>query len=108
MSDETLQDIRNAELDAARRLEAARTAAEAAVTDARRRAQRLVEQAREEGRAEADRRYRQTVDAARGQAGSIDAEDRIAKLTARVEPKIPALVDAIVELVLSPPAGQEP
>lgn len=107
MTNGSLESIRRAELDAARRVEAAKAEATAMVAEAHRAAQQRVERAREEGAEQADRRFRETIAAARTKAASITPDDRIATVIALVEPRLPALVDSIVELVMSPPSGKE-
>lgn len=107
MNDVSLAAIREAEMEAAVRLEAARSDADAAVVEAHRRGQRLVEQARQEGMEEASRRYAAAIAAAEREAASISADQRIEEVRSAVTPRIPRLVDAMMELILAPPAGTE-
>jgi vacuolar-type H+-ATPase subunit H len=104
---DTLDTIRDAEFEAARRIETARRAAEDELARARSTATRIVEEAQAAGRQDADARFDAAVGAARAKAESISATSTIARVRSAVEPRIADLVEAIVDLVLAPPDESE-
>ena len=100
-----LDEIRRLELEVAQALETERTRAAERVAEAHREARAMMAAATEQGRAEADRTHVQQIDAARQRAGRIRTEgsERAARLVHEVAPDIERTVDALTELVLSPP-----
>lgn len=101
-----LDRIRAAELEAARRLETARDAADARIAEARRLADELVRSMRKEGRSMADARFEQAIADATQQAKNVEAEPetQIAALRREVEPRLDELSAAMLDLILAPPA----
>ncbi len=97
-----LTEIRSAELAAARAVSEATEAAEQAVADARLAAEAAVEHARAEGRAAADESYSRTVEKAQAEAAEIAAaiDDDVADVRRRVEPRIAALAELMLETLL--------
>ncbi len=70
-------------------------------------AQQRLERAREEGIGASRSPFPGDDRGRPPKAASITPDDRIAAVIAAVEPRLPALVDSIVELVLSPPSTKE-
>jgi len=104
---DTLDTIREAEFEAARRIESARNTAQDELAQARSAAARIVEEAAAAGRQDADASYQATVAAARAKAESISATSTIAGVRSAVEPQLAGLVGAMVDLVLAPPDERE-
>ncbi len=102
---DAVQQIREHELEVARSIEAARTAAGESVRSARVEARTMVEAARREGREAARARYEERVAAAHEEAGRIrdGAELAIRRLHGEAAPFVEEAVDAMVELLLAPP-----
>lgn len=102
---EALHAIRDIELEMARRVEAARTAAEEAVRAARVRERAELAAAQERGRAEASQRLARAVANAEADAAEIrsDGKRRVAALEASLRGKLDDVVEQLVDLVLAPP-----
>ena len=102
----TLDEIRATERDMARRLQEARDAAAADIEAARTEAKRLASEARIRGREAAAIRYEEVVRTAGHEADQVraNATQQAATLREQALPHLPQLVDAIIELVLAPPA----
>ena len=98
-----LAEIRALELEMARRLDDARARAEATVAEARQRARRVVADARDRGEASAAAHQRERLTAATAEAERIreagDAE--AAAVLASLRPRLQAVVDAMVDVVLA-------
>lgn len=101
----TLDAIRVAELEAARRIEQAKDDAEAAVAAAQRGAAQAVADARRKGREEAKRRFDATIAAAKEEAAAILAgcDARLQDLRRSAAPHVTAAVTEMVDLLLAPP-----
>ena len=104
-TERVLHAIRVAELDAARRIEHARADAAESLAAARRDHTQAIVDAQQRGRAEAERRFADTVAAAERQAEAILAggDDRVRSLREAAEPHLPAAVAEMVDLLLAPP-----
>lgn len=101
--------IRRTELDAARRIEAAKEDAERMVADARIRVRRLEDEGEERGRARAEERIeRERADALR-EADRIVSRgvEAAASLKEEADGMVAELVAALVDAVLAPPSDQE-
>jgi len=100
-----LEQIRATERETAQRLQAAQAQAQATVDAARREAQELVASARRRGQAASRTRYEEVIQIAQREADRLEAqaESRAASIRASAQPQLPALVDAMVELILAPP-----
>jgi vacuolar-type H+-ATPase subunit H len=103
----TLERIRAAELAAARRIDQARADAGEIVTSAQRDATTTIEAARRRGRDEAKAHFDHELAAATQQASMISVDAQVASVESAFRAKLPDLVDAMVDLVLSEPADKE-
>ena len=100
-----LDAIRVEELEAARRLEQARTEAEDALASARREAVKAVAEGKRRGRDEAQRRIEAAIAAAEEESRSVLAgcEVREEELWKGAAPHREAAVEAMVDLLLAAP-----
>ena len=100
-----LHAIRDLELEMARRIEAAESAAAETIRHARAQERALLAAAEQRGVAEADRRFKEAVGRAEADAEAIraDGSTRVAGLRERVESRLGDLVDELVDLVVAPP-----
>jgi vacuolar-type H+-ATPase subunit H len=103
-----LDEILSTERSVAAAIKATAEEATAARTEARRRAEQLVKDARARGKAIADRRYEEGLARARDEGDSIRAiaDERVAKLRRQAEPQLSLAVDLVVSTVL--PLPEEP
>ena len=101
-----LEQIRDVERDVARRILDAEEQAEASVAQAGREADRLLDQGSQEGLETARRAHADAVAAAHEEARQIVREGQTAaeELVTATRPDLAAVVDAMVDLVLAPPA----
>jgi len=97
-----LDEIRRAERAAAAARESAKVAAEHAITEARRRADKLILEARNRGEVTAAKHYEEAMTRAHDAALSLEsiADDRIAAMRLKADPHLDAAVDAVVAFVL--------
>ena len=100
-----LEQIRRAELSAARRIDQAKLDAEQFLEEARARVRTLVARAGEAGDREADNRYETAISRAKLEARQIEDQfaERAEILQRKVAPEIDHLAAAMLELVLAPP-----
>lgn len=100
-----IEAIRRTELEAAQRVEQAKTRAEEIVAEAKARAATMIEEGRRLGRESAQTKYEQALagieaEAARVRAEGLEAADRL-KMSASTQ--LDELVDEMTEVVLAPP-----
>lgn len=102
---ETLDAIRQTELEAARRVEAARDRSAEITTEAKARARELIEEGRRQGRETARRRLEEAKEQAELEADEIRARGvaEAESLALHADERMDTLVDALVEVVLAPP-----
>jgi len=102
---EALHAIRDFELEMARRVEAARSAADETVRAARTRERVEFAAAEERGRAEAARRLAAAIADAEADAVEVrrNSTRRVADLEASVHDRLDDVVEQLVALVLAPP-----
>ena len=105
MTGNPLDKILNTERSVAAAIKTTTDEARAARTEARRRAEQLVKEARARGKAIADRRYEEGLARARDEGDSIRAlaDERVAKLRRQAETQLSGAVDLVVSAVLPPP-----
>lgn len=103
-----LDEILNTERSVAATIKATTEEAAAARTEARRRAEQLVKDARARGKEIADRRYEEGLARSRDEGDSIraTADERVAKLRRQAEVQLSSAVDLVVRTVL--PMPEEP
>ncbi len=103
MTANPLAEIRRVEREVAQSIAAARAESAAAVAEARRAAEQLVHDARDRGRAAAERRYQEGLQRARDEAEAIlaDADARIAGLRRQAGGALPGAVDAVMAMVVT-------
>lgn len=101
-----LEQIRDIEREVARRIRAAEERAERSIARAASEADRLLEEGHREGLEAARQAHTEALDAARDEAGRIVAEGETAaqELVQATHPELGRVVDAMVDLVLAPPA----
>ena len=101
-----LEEIRQTELAAARRIDEARAEAEEIAARARAESRRIVEAGRERGMAEARRRLQTALDEANSEAAVIRASAVPGSMTREVATSetLEALVEEMVRVVLAPPS----
>ncbi len=101
-----LEQIRDIEREMARRIRAAEEQAEASVAQAGREADLLLEEGQRKGLEAARQAHAEAVAAAREEARSILAEGQTSadELIRSGRPELAGVVDAMVDLVLAPPA----
>jgi vacuolar-type H+-ATPase subunit H len=100
-----LESIRRTELEAAQRVEQARTRAEEIVTEAKARALSIVEEGRRKGRESAQARYAEAMAEIEDEGARIRREG-IAEaegLRSAASARIGELIDEMVDVVLAPP-----
>ncbi len=104
MNDQAIETIRRAELEVARRVEAARERAEQVVADARSEASRLNKEAEQRGRAHAQERFDAAEAAADEEAARIrtDGHDQAAQLRELAAPHVADLAERLLMAVLPP------
>lgn len=97
-----LDEIRRAERAAARAIQEAEASGEQTVARAHAKAATLVREARARGEATAARRYEEGMSRAHDAARRVEtiADDRVAALRRKAEPRLSAAVDAVVAYVL--------
>ena len=101
----TLEQIRRAELAQARRLEDVDDEGRAALGEARRQADRLVEAGRQRGRQQADERYELALAAAEERAAEIaaDGRARAERIRSKAAGQLEVAVDSMLAVVLARP-----
>ncbi len=104
-----LTDIRRLELEVARQLDKARSAAQQRVEQARRQAHATIAMAAAAGRKQAEERHEQACSQADARASEIrsDGSARAERLIAETMPYVGQAAAALVELVLSRPSEPE-
>ncbi len=102
MTANPLAEIRRVERMVSQEIAAASTESTAAVAEAKRAAAQLVRDARDRGRAAAERRYQDGLQRARDEAEAIlaDADGRVAALRRQAETALPGAVDEVMRRVV--------